>query len=294
MVASVGSRNIRKELFEHWVAVASSVDGGTDSGSGSSRGAIRRTVLGLLISWEWTLGEAQETGVSVSEPDVVRQLALSEADLRDGVPYEWFAGERKLKKYLTSNKVTTQDRLWLVRLGMLAAKLFERRVTTARYEVRRARIADYYRLNKHSFVVSERRDVEAIINRSRSRVVEAKRELEAGVKFRDVAERFNQTIEGGLRLGRARGAGMKRYERDYFAAPPHVLVGPRKEILYYVFRVLSIKPRHRKTLAEVEPVIRQRLAAQDAARVLATTYERVWRPRTHCRAEYAVPECGNA
>jgi hypothetical protein len=129
------------------------------------------------------------------------------------------------------------------------------------------------------------------MNWGRAQTVEAKRQLQAGVKFATVAERFNQSVEGGLRLGRAHGAFTKRYERDFFAAPPHVLVGPLKELMYYVFEVMSIKRGHQKSLAEAEPTIRRLLAAHDARTELRRAYELKWRARTSCRAGYMAPEC---
>jgi hypothetical protein len=228
--------------------------------------------------------------VGTSEAD--KQLALSKTDLLSGTSYEWFAGESKLYKYLMSRGVTTPDQLWLVRLAMLSSRLARSRAAAAQPVISRGRVLAYYRANKHRFYVGERRDIRAVMNRSLAQVIEAKRQLQAGVRFQTVAERFNQSIEGGLRLGRARGEGTKRYEKDFFAAPPHVLVGPLKEILYYVFEVMSVKPGHQKTLTEAEPTIRRELAAQDASTVLQKAYEQRWRAITHCRAKYTAAGCG--
>jgi hypothetical protein len=252
---------------------------------------MRRLVLGLLISWQWTLGEAHHAKVAVSEREAERQWALSKTEPGGGPSKEWFKGELKLAKYLRSGDVPRRDQISVVRLGLLASRLAEWRVTAALPQVSQARIVAYYQANKHRLLIGQRRDIKAIINPSLAKVLEAKREMQAGVRFEKIAERFNVTEEGGLRLGRARGAAAKRYELDYFAAPPHVLVGPLKERLYYIFEVMSIKPRRQTTLAEAAPGIRQRLAAQDASTTLLKAYEQRWKSVTHCRAGYTAAQC---
>jgi hypothetical protein len=288
VVALVGGAQIGEKLLHHWMTVETAADGGSAPGEA----AMRRQVLGLLISWRWTLGEAQEEGVQVSDAETRKQMGLSKADLTNGLRYEWFANEGELERYLVSPRVAESDQLWLLRLGMLAARLAQRRVKLAASAISHTQIAAYYGRHRPSFFVGERRDIRAIMNRSRARVVEAKRELQAGRSFSSVAERFNQSIEGGLRLGRARGEGTKRYEKDYFAAPPHVLVGPLKEILYYIFEVMSIRPGYQKTVAQAEPTIRQLLAQHDASTTLLQAYERKWRARTRCRVGFSAAGCG--
>lgn len=270
------------------------VDAAAAGGASAGTALARRSALDLLVSWDWTLGEAREDGVHVSDGEAEKQLALSKSDLVSGISYEWFAGEAKLRGYLASAHVDQADQLWLVRLGMLATKLAHRRVLQAESNLDHARIADYYRGHKRDFYVGERRDIRAIMNWSRSQVLEAKREMQAGERFQGIAERFNQSIEGGVRLGRARGNATKRYERDYFAAPPHVLIGPLKELLYYVFEVFSIHRGYQKSLARAERTIRQRLAEHDAATTLMAADERRWRTRTRCLAGYATPVCAQS
>ena len=115
--------------------------------------------------------------------------------------------------------------------------------------------------------------------------------MQKGVNFGLVAERFNRSIEGGLRLGRGRGTQKKQYEKDYFSAPPHVLVGPRKEILYYVFEVFHVRKGYERPLPEVEASIRDRLATLKLERA-ASAREMSWRSRTICRSGYRASLCG--
>jgi hypothetical protein len=269
-------------MVEHWMAVEAAA-GARDA---SEKAALRRSTLNLLILWQWTLGEAREAGVRVGDQEAKRQLDLSKIGLAQGVEAESFPHERELVRFLS-------DQLRLIKLAMLAARLIQHREALTRATIAPARILAYYRQHRGRFVVGERRDIKAIMSKRRSQVLEAKRELQAGRDFASVAEQFNESIEGGLRLGRARGRGEKRYEKDYFAAPPHVLVGPFHEILYYIFEVAHIRPGYQKTLAEAEPAIRQRLAAHDVSSSFQAVYEQKWRARTRCRTGYTAPGCGH-
>jgi hypothetical protein len=268
------------------------VETAADGRAAPGRAALRRWALGLLILWEWTLSEAHEVGVRVGDREAREQLDSSNATIAQGAQYEWFPHERELRRFLVAPKVAVSDQLWLIKLGMLASRLTQHRLVLARSAIAPTRILAYYRQHRGQFVVSERRDIKAIMNKSLPPVLEAKRELQAGKAFASVEEEFNQSIEGGLRLGRARGAGEKRYEKDYFAAPPHKLVGPFHEILYYIFEVAHIRSGYQQTLAEADPKIRRRLAAGDVGSSYQTVYERKWRARTRCRTGYDAAGCG--
>jgi hypothetical protein len=143
----------------------------------------------------------------------------------------------------------------------------------------RTRCSDQFAAHSHSAACS---------SWSKPKIEQAKRGLIAGESFTTLAERFNQTPKGGLRIGITRGHGKKRYERDYFAARPHVLVGPLKELLYYVFEVMKVIPGGPETLQQAESSIRRRLGTEDTAK-LGTAAEAAWRMRTRCRGGYVCP-----
>jgi hypothetical protein len=285
VVASVAGEQIHLGQLEHWRRIEAAVAAGHAASS-------RSEALTLLIHWQWARDEARSAGVRVNGQEVERQLTLSEEGARTGTTFEWFHGEAPLRRYLASGSLGHADRVLLVSMGMLEARLRQQWVAVAGDRIARASLVSYYRSHLNEFTRGERRDIRAIMNRHLAPVVEAKHQLEAGVAFKTVAERFNQSAEGGLRLGRARGEGHKRYEKDYFAAPLHVLVGPLKEILYYVFEVLSIKPARVKPFGEAEGAIRKRFGERAANTTLMAAYERRWRARTRCLAGYSSPGCG--
>jgi hypothetical protein len=284
IVASVAGAPIGSNLLKHWTSVEL-------VGSDRAQTAARRRALDLLISWAWTAAEARALRVSVTAPEAGKQLPLSQVDQSSSLDFEWFRGERLVKRLLGNPRISQSDQLRLLAMAMLASRVAQRHAELAEAKVPRAAIVAYYQHHRGQFRIGERRDIKAIVNWSKAKVIEAMREMQAGVRFHTIEERFNQTVEGGLRLGRARGSQAKRYEKDYFAAPPHVLVGPLKEILYYVFEVVRIRPGFQRTLAEAEPAIRRRLAAPGAGAV-ANAYERRWRERTVCQAGFVASRCG--
>lgn len=286
VVAVAGARRIESAQLAHWAGVELA------GGGAPSRALARRRALDLLIGWAWAQQQAAADGVSVSEAQARKQLELSKSDLASGVDYEWFPGEAALRPFLSSPRVAEADQLSLVREGLLQAKLARHRAALVQARLTPAQVLAYYRSHRRDFYVTERRDIRAIMNWKRDRVAEAKREMQAGKPFHEIEERFNQSVEGGLRLGRGRGTQEKQYERDYFSAPPHRLIGPRHEILYYVFEVLAIHPGYEKPLAQVERLIRRRLGERAAAGVLLKEYERSWRARTRCSSGEAASRCG--
>src|SRR5438270_832357 len=128
VVARVGAVAIAKTQLDHWVGLAGAVQGA----SAAEPTVLVRRVLGLLIAWQWMLGEAREQGVLVTAAQAAHQLSLSQANLVGGIAYEWFPHERAIQPYLASAHVDARDRLWLVRMALLAARLEQARVALAR------------------------------------------------------------------------------------------------------------------------------------------------------------------
>lgn len=249
-------------------------------------------MLKLWISWKWTQEEPSEPDAKVTRSEAQHQLELSQYDLLNGVTYEWFAHEAELARYLRASRIGRTDQLWLVRLAMLASRVSHLRLLKARAAVSHSRIGDDYLAKRRLLVRPERRDIRAIMNWNEAKVMKAKQELSDGRNFLDVAERYNQTPEGGLRLGipRAFGHGKKRFEKDYFSAPAHVMIGPLKEFLHYIFEVMKIAPGGLETLGEAEASIRLRLGAQDGA-ATQRVVEAQWRARTTCESGHVVAGC---
>ena len=80
--------------------------------------ALKQHVLGVLISFEWLIGESAGQGVSVSEGEVERQYARY---IAERLPH---TGE--LKNYLANTGASLSDELLRTRVDMLATRLLQK------------------------------------------------------------------------------------------------------------------------------------------------------------------------
>jgi foldase protein PrsA len=284
-IAQVGREAITRSTLDHWVAVETDLEGAAY--------VDRRAILGRLIALRWVLAEAVEHGLRVSSAEARKQLDLLSYARRSHAALSLFPGETELQQLLKSSKLTAADRVWLVSLQMLAVRLRQQLAAQAEGEIGRQRIASFYRDNRRSFVVPEKRDVEAFMTNDWATAARGKREIQAGKNFQTVAKRLNISFEAhdGLIMGLARGAGEAALEKHLFGAKPHVLLGPVKQVLTYVFRVTKIMPQHFQPLAQVEASIRKKLAAGDAANVLLPALQQRWHARTACSSGHVVAQC---
>jgi PPIC-type PPIASE domain len=259
---------------------------------------LKRRVLDFLISSERTIGQAAELGITISEKETRDQLARFNYERIYGPP-DRSPMEIELQTLLSSKGESASDRLWITKVHVLFARVRSKLVSEAERQIPASEVVRYYRSHKRLFVVPERRNVEAIMTFTRARAQKAKHEIEAGNQFLRVAERANeQPSEGGLHIGLSRSTvGKKRYEHDFFAAKPYVLIGPLKERMYYIFEVTKIISAGQHTLAQADSMIRRRLIASQQRRRftnIVAAFETEWRDRIHCRAGYMSPPCGQS
>jgi hypothetical protein len=289
VVANVGASPIAKATVDHWISVMAGDGPKTDRSKPQYR-ALRGQVLGFLISSQWTLGEAAELGVRATDNEAKAQLELFNYDRLEGIPYEGLPQRGELRA-LFSRAHSRSDRLWLMKLAMLIARVEQRHLTEAERTITRAQIANYYDEHKSSFVLPERRDVEWIVTYSESTLQKAIREIRAGKNFVAVAKRVSlddpPTISGMVRHPRLE-PGLAKH---VFAAKPHVITGPfRQSQNYYEFEVTNVTPARMQTLARSEGSIRRRLAARSATS-RTEAFQRKWSARTSCRPGYVVAGC---
>jgi hypothetical protein len=287
-VALVEGTPIQPAQLNEWVDVELS------TGHTHGRLQAQREALDLVIAWTWAEAEARALHVSVSSQVVNEQLdQLRYFAVRGGYEGEVRTGEDALRRFIVRPKISQTARLTVVRMWLTKLRLAARRVELRARRIPPSQVLSYYEHHRGRFLVGEHRDIRSIVNFSQAKTLEAKRELEAGVPFKTVAARFNEISEGGLLIDDPRGSQEKRLERDYFSAPPHVLIGPLREWAWYVFEVMRIRPAHPRPLSEVEASIRHTLAVQEDRATLAAR-EHGWRERTVCQAGYESSRCGRS
>ncbi len=289
VVLRVGRAEIAKATLDHWASVEGAITGETNPN------VRREAALALLIAAAWTTGEAAEVGVTVGDSEVQRELAIYLSGQTKGTPFTESAGEVFFADMIGSPGVKRADALWLMKLNLLAFRLQQQRLRNAERSIPYAQVARYFARHRQQFVVPEQRELEVLGSETRSVVVKAKREIERGADFLELAKRVSTDFEAPEGLQRLRhGQEEPPYERHIFSAPLGVLVGPVKQGFYYIFKVLKLIPYHAGTLAESQAAIRSRIVAARKEQLAAEWRrgdELRWTARTYCRPGYVVAKC---
>jgi parvulin-like peptidyl-prolyl cis-trans isomerase-like protein len=295
VVARVGDTAITRGTVEHWIAVTATMSPATRAlaGDPQSDTTPQQRALSVLIYAQRTIGEAREAGIEASDREAGKALERLRFERSSGLSV---GQPPAVQALITGNVETRADQVLLVKVRMLAERMEQRQLAEAEQRITHAQILGYYTENKRSFVVPERRNVAVIETFRKAKSDLARREIEAGKPLLSVLERRNDEADvGGYKLGLTRRALIHTYERNYFSARPHVLVGPLKSEIYYLFEVTAVMPARQQALAEVQQIIRRKLIAGRQRRVftsLVRALNQSWRSKTRCRPAYIVDQCG--
>ncbi len=277
VVALVAGAAITKALAERWLTVEASAD----PRAARDRPELEARARELAVTVQWTLEQARELGVSVSAASAKRETEELKLQLRAGVELRQMPRRAQLQHVLVSHQVGLVDQIRLVKLSMLEARIEQARVVKLEAGMRHAEVVRFYQRNRRLFEVPERRIVAVIETFKKATAETAKREIEAGKQFAEVARRrsVDPLARDGRALTFARKPSGTTLRRAIFLAKPHDLVGPLRVSIYYIFEVLRILPAYELPLSQVERQIVRRLATREAAS-LAKAQERKWVART--------------
>jgi hypothetical protein len=282
VVATVAGSAISQADVEHWATAIEPSTGVTPALKGER-------ALNFLIFARWLTAEARELGVTVTRSEVKHQTTELIEGQAEGETYPHMPRDAQLRELLLVSSLRRADREWLIELALIDPRVERARLVRARQEVPHDQILRYYAEHMRRFYLPDQRQVE-IIGGTPADVAQAKREIEGGKPFLEVARRLSRDPEapGGLwRL--LRGHDEPQVEDPVFAAKLHVLVGPKQYSQTYIFEVLEAIPAHQQSLAEAEDSIRRRLV-RPAAQVAAAA-EQKWRTGTKCDMGYVVSRC---
>jgi hypothetical protein len=328
-VARVGQAPISRAAFDHWlrVAIASSSGQGGQTivldptrfehcvsvsappsllGPSPADEARLRTqcrqrfrsaraqVMTFLVGAQWTEGEAEAEGISLSRTDVQQTLERDAAAQFPGAA----AGVADLQGLLRRTGMSQSDLLLRVRVNALSAKLRDR-AEAGDDSVPATAVAAYYRRHVKQFDLPERRDVSVIAVSSAAQAQRAAAQVRSGKGFETVGRSLPRTganAPEGLLRGLVRGHHDPAFDRAVFEAAVGRVIGPvRTTRGYYVIRVEQVLPAGQQSLREATPTIgrilvaavhRQRLQAFNAQ------YEARWRAVTRCARDLMVAACG--
>ncbi|MDO8209783.1 peptidyl-prolyl cis-trans isomerase [Conexibacter sp. CPCC 206217] len=255
---------------------------------------IRQQTLSQLIQTIWIEKEARDLGVSVTDAEVDRYLADSKR--------QSFPRRGDYEKFLRSSGMTERELLFRLHSQRLAEAISEA-IQRRAGNVTEAQITDYYNRNRDQFAVPERRDLEIVLTRTEAQAEQAKRAVESGTPWAEVARRFSDDAvsksNGGRLAGVARGQQDRALDTAAFGASRGEIVGPvRGQFGWYIVRVDGITPARQSTLDESRSQIRELLRQQNSTTAMTDFSRRFvtrWAALTNCRAGYVIEQfCSNA
>jgi foldase protein PrsA len=251
---------------------------------------LKSQVLQFLIRATWLDKEAASQGVKVSNADAQKSI--------DGLKKQQFPKEADYEKFLRSSGLTNADVVFQQRTTLLEQKISQK-VTKGKDKVTDAQVAAYYNKNKSRFATPERRNLEVVLTKDQAKAAQAKKALQSGQPFAQVARKFSidtQTKNNGGKLqGVTKGQQEPALDQAVFSAPKNKLVGPIKtQFGWYVFDVTGATPAKQQTLAQSTASIKQLLASQgqqSALKKFGDDYRNHWKSLTECRKGYTTEDC---
>jgi len=327
VVAIDGSQNVTNEAYKHWLGVAAAAGGqggktvvpdppnytnciahlkATSAKPAKGQKApteaelkkqcetqyksLQQEVLGFLISSSWVLGEAKSLGVKATDKEVRDQFLH--------IKHQQFRKPAEFEKFLATSGQTVSDLLLRVKLNMLSQKI-QQKISKKNPGVSKAEIEKYYNQNKSKFGTPETRNTEMLLTKTQAQAEAAKKEIESGKSFSEVAKKVSidpTTRAKGGQLGYVQNGQQEAHLNSaIFAAKTGQLGGPVKSPFgYYVYNVLGTKPGNQQPLSKVEQTIRATLVSQNQQKNLSTfikDFKKRWQGKTDCRAGYVVANC---
>jgi len=327
-VATVEGNAIKKSSFEHWVNVAVAANAQStgaepvplvppnfsacvshyETAAAKSKSAkpptasqlkatceaqyksLKTEVMKFLTSAEWVIGEAKKLGVKLTDEEVHKEFVK----IKDSQ----FPSTATFEKFLKSSGQTVSDLLLRVKINMLSQKI-EKKVVGEAKSVSQEEVQKYYEQNKSQFGTPELRTVNLILTKTEEEANQAKKEIEGGKSFSEVAKAKSidpvSRGKGGLVKEITKGQETKALSDAIFAAPVNQLSGPVKTPFgYYIYEVKEIKPGSQKPVKDVEKRIKLQLGVAKEQKALAKftkEFAKYWKEQTDCAEGFVVPSC---
>jgi foldase protein PrsA len=254
---------------------------------------LKQQVMQFLINAEWIQQKAEAEDVRVSSAEVRRSFE----DRKKGE----FKTEAEYQRFLRTSGMTEEDILFRIRLDVLQQKLAQK-ITERAAKVTDEDVREYYEKNKERFARPERRDLNVVLTKSKSRAEQAKRLLERGTGFRRVARRYSideaSKSQGGKLPDVTKGQQEKAFDRAIFRAKKGQLQGPVKtQFGWYVFEVTKVTPASQQSLQQATDTIRGLLRSQRQQETLddfVKDFREEFKDKTTCAEGFKTAECDNA
>jgi foldase protein PrsA len=253
---------------------------------------LRDQVMQFLISSEWIEKEAESRGIEATDAEVDRMF--------DQQKRQSFQNEGQYQEFLRASGQTEADLKFRIRLDVLSNKVREE-IVKDKGEVTDSQVRDYYNKNKSQFGEPEKRDLSVVLTQKEAEAAKAKRALEDGQSFREVAKRYSideaSKGQGGKLPGVTRGQQDAAFDQAVFKAKKGELVGPVKtQFGFYVFRVDKITPGSQQSFEQSRETIKAQLRSEKEQKALdafVKEFQKEYRDKTNCAKGYAISQCKN-
>jgi foldase protein PrsA len=330
-VAEVGGTPIKKEDFNHWLAIAAkqSVPAGSTAAAAvpdppnytncvatlqkqpvakgqqkpsaaalkaqcqQQYNGLKTQVMQFLIQSQWLLKEAESRKLSAKPAAVQKQL--------DDQVKQSFPKKGDFQKFLKTSGMTMDDLLFRVKVDLLTQQV-RQKIVAGKDKVSDAAVSTYYGKNKARFAQPERRDLLVVLTKTKAQADKAKAALDSGTAWKDVAKKYSidqaSKAQGGKLPGVAKGQQEKAFDSAIFGAKKSVVVGPVKtQFGYYVFKVTKITPATQQSEQQAHDTIVSLLRSQqeqNAINAFVKGYQKKYKDETKCSKDYVIDSCNNA
>jgi len=330
-VAEVGGTPIKKEDFNHWLAIAAkqSVPAGSNAAAAvpdppdytqcvatlqkqpvakgqqkpsaaalkaqcqQQYNGLKTQVMQFLIQSQWLLQEADSRNLNAKPAAVQKQL--------DDQIKQSFPKKADFQKFLKTSGMTMNDLLFRVKVDLLTQQV-RQKIVAGKDKVSDAAVTSYYNKNKARFSQPERRDLLVVLTKDKAKANQAKAAIESGTAWKDVAKKYSidqaSKAQGGKLPGVAKGQQEKTFDNAIFNAKKGVVVGPVKtQFGYYVFKVTKDTPASQQSEQQAHDTIVSLLRSQqeqNAINAFVKDYQKKYKDKTKCAKGYVIDSCKNA
>jgi foldase protein PrsA len=225
--------------------------------------ALRDKAIAYLVNQEEFQQEADKLGVSVTQQDVAKQVALIKKTRFNG-------SEKKLDAALKKDDITLSElEQYNIEPNLLTQKL-QAKVTSS-IKVSTAAALKYYNANKASFGTPAQttRSVRHILVNSKSEAEKLETKLKHGASFADLAKQYSKdsgSAQNGGKLTAVKGQLVKPFQDVAFSLKTGSVSQPvHSQYGWHIIQALGpVKhtTAHEQSFAKVKSQIQSSLAAQ--------------------------------
>lgn len=257
---------------------------------------LKESSLKELLEAAWIRGEAEEMGIKTTPKQVEEELAA--------IKKQSFPTKGSYQKFLKESKFTEEDVNDVVEVKVLSTAIQEQ-VNSEAPAPSSSEVQSYYDAEKATqYTEKESRDVRIILNKDKSKVEAAKKELESDhspAAWKKVAKKYSSDptskAKGGLTEGISEEFLKEPLKKAIFGAATGELVGPTKfETNWILTEVVKLNPAKVKKLPEVKAQIEETLKGekqQEFFSEFVSDYQAKWTSRTICASGFEVESCAN-